>query len=93
MTGAEAVEWLDDIPDYGSFLDTSKPECRLSQQLLDEAVQPEQLEYQLTKAAVYRYHYGDAVRFADPQSHALATATLDEWLELYEADTLTRERH
>ena len=93
VTSAEAVEWLDDIPDYGScFLDTSKPECRLSQQLLDEAVQPEQLEYQLCKAAVYRYHYGDAVRFADPQSHALATATLDEWLELYEADTLTRER-
>ena len=72
VTSAEAVEWLDDIPDYGScFLDTSKPECRLSQQLLDEAVQPEQLEYQLCKAAVYRYHYGDAVRFADPQTMRL----------------------
>ena len=53
----------------------------------------ERLEYQLCKAAVYRYHYGDAVRFADPQSHALATATLDEWLELYKPIRSPVKRH
>jgi hypothetical protein len=93
VRSAEAVAWLDSIPDFGScFLDTEEASCRLSPQLLYDAVQPEQLEYQLCKAAVYRYHYDDQVQFIDPDTQALAVATLDEWLALYTQDALTPER-
>ena len=63
----------------------------MSPELLYDAIQPDQLEYQLCKAAAYRYYYDDQVQFIDPDTQAVAVATLDEWLELYNEEALTPE--